>query len=305
MPDVLQLLDVTVLSSLWIRRLKALGVPVVYTQTMVRDPTVGWAKNLLWKQSFRPVDCTVVSTEAMKDSLRSVGFDGPLRVIPNGVDTSRFCPVPPGKQLALRERIGVPSEAELVVFVGGFLSYRKGVDILASAWKAISESRPQSFLLLVGPTFDSLRPAEGQTSFLSEVRSSLESSGAMDRVAFTGPVDDVESYLQIADVFVFPSRREGMPNVVLEAYACGTASVLCPFVGISKEFGVSDKHYVASPHEPTHLADRVIGLLTDQGLRRSLGARARQWVVEGLTVARSLDSYVALYRELASRPDRS
>jgi glycosyltransferase involved in cell wall biosynthesis len=298
-PDVIQLLDVSLSSSYWIRRHRSLGVPVVYTQTMVRDPGVGWLKNFVWRQSFGPVDCTVVSTEAMRASLRAVGFRGAVRVIPNGVDTVRFSPVSAQHRRDLRRRIQVAAEAELVVFVGGFLSYRKGVDILAEAWSSIAAARPRAVLLLVGPTLDSLRPQDEQTAFLRNVQDSLEASRAMDRVVFAGPVNDVETYLQAADVFVFPSRREGMPNVVLEAYACGVASVLCPFVGMSREFGNPGREFVESRHDAADLADRTISLLENDTLRGSLGNKARSWVADGFGVERSLDAYSSLYRDLA------
>jgi len=276
-------------------------VPIVYTHTMMRDPTVSRLKNRYWLQSFRAVDCTVVSSAAMQDSLRQTGFGGPIKVIPNGVDTTRFRPLSSvGEKEALRLRLGIPPDAEVLVFVGGYLTHRKGVDLLADAWSLVASKRPLAHLLLVGPTHNALRPVEPQRSFLDGVKRSMEATGAMDRVLFTGPVANVEDYLQAADVFVFPSRREGMPNVVHEAYATGVPSVVSPFIGMSEEFGIPGIHYLSAEHDAAEIAERVLELLVSENMRGTLGNKAREWVLAGFRTESSVDAYEDLYRELAA-----
>jgi glycosyltransferase involved in cell wall biosynthesis len=301
-PDVVQLLNLWDTSSpFWLRRLRSLGVPIVYTHTMMRDPRVGRFKNRIWLRPFREVDCTVVSTAAMQDSLRRTGFGGPIRIIPNGVDTNKFRPPSSAaERKALRLRLDIPPDAEVIMFVGGYLIHRKGVDLLADAWASVASKRPLAHLLLVGPTYNSLRPEGPQTSFLDGVKKSLEASGAIDRVLFTGPVENVEDYLQAADVFVFPSRREGMPNVVLEAYATAVPSVLCPFTGMSREFGIPGDHYLSARHDATEIAERVLELLASESLRTGLGTKARDWVLTAFRTESSLDAYSDLYRELTT-----
>jgi glycosyltransferase involved in cell wall biosynthesis len=273
---------------------------------MMRDPSVSRLKNLYWLRSFRAVDCTVVSTEEMQVTLRQAGYKGPVRVIPNGVDTQRFRPpASVDERKALRLRLGIPPDAEVIVFVGGYLIHRKGVDLLAASWHSVASKRRLAHLLLVGPTYDSLRPGDDQStlgahrSFLGGVRNSLSTSGAMDRVTFTGAVDNVEDYLRAADVFVFPSRREGMPNVVLEAYATGVPSVLCPFIGMSREFGIPGTHYLHAEHDAADIAERILELLASGSMRVTLGNRAREWVLDRFRTESSVDAYCDLYRELA------
>lgn len=301
-PGVVQLLSLRdTTSPHWIRRLRGLGSPVIYTHTMMRDPNVGPLKNRIWLRPFRQVDCTVVSTSAMLDSLLDAGFRGVARVIPNGVDTDRFRPAGSAeKRDVLRRRLGLPVEAELVTFVGGYLIRRKGVDLLADAWGAIAAKRPSAHLLLVGPTFNALRPAREQTAFLDRVGHSLQRSGAVDRVITTGAVDNVEEYLRASDVFVFPSRREGMPNVVLEAYATAVPSVLCPFVGMSREFGQPGVQYLSARHDAMDISRAVLDLLGDPSLRARVGGAARDWILGGLEMRASLDAYCDLYREFSA-----
>jgi glycosyltransferase involved in cell wall biosynthesis len=119
-------------------------------------------------------------------------------------------------------------------------------------------------------------------------------------VTFTGAVDNVEAYLQTADVFVFPSRKEGMPNVVPEAFACGLASILTPFKGLPDEFGRPGEQYVLVERNAEALATAINAILDDPERRRQLGRRGRKWVEEHLDVEISLDRYADLYYELAN-----
>ena len=302
LPDLVQLLDLRLGSIATLRELRRLGVPSLYINTMMRDPGVGRLKNTAWRLPFRFLDCIVVSTVAMRDSLKAARIGTRIDVIPNGVDTDRFRPVQSTlERKELKRALGLDPESKVVVFVGGYLNARKGVDLLASAWAAIAAREPEAHLVLVGPTLNALRPAAGQEAFLSAVADDLDRSGARDRVHLTGPVSNVEDYLRAAEVFAFPSRREGMPNVVLEAFASGTAAVLCPFVGMSPEFGVPGVHYAAAEHRSEDLSARILELLGEPERRAAMGARARGWVLESLGVERSLNAYASLYRELATK----
>ena len=109
----------------------------------------------------------------MEESLRQVGYRGDIGIIPNGVDVNRFCPSSSvAAKEALRVRLGIPPGAEVVVFVGGYLIHRKGVDLLADAWASIASKRRQAYLLMVGPTHNALKPVDEQNSFLAGVRTS-------------------------------------------------------------------------------------------------------------------------------------
>jgi glycosyltransferase involved in cell wall biosynthesis len=301
-PHVLQLLNVDESSIPQLFRLRRAGVPTVFTHTMMRDPSVGRLKNLSWSLPLRVLDCVVVSTGVMRDELRALGVRTRIEIIPNGLDLERFRPLGPAQRAEVKGRLGFGPNEELVLFVGGFLERRKGIDSLIAAWHEIALARPQARLVLVGPHLNDLQPADDQKSFHESLLASLAASGAEDRVTFTGRVSAVEQYHQVADVFVFPSRREGMPNVVPAAFGCGVASVLTRFEGLPAEFGRPGDTYVVAEREA--LADPVIELLANPERRAALGASARDWVTRELDVDRSLDSYSSLYRELAERSRR-
>jgi glycosyltransferase involved in cell wall biosynthesis len=302
-PDVVQLLTLTPWASPWYRKIRRMGVPLVYTSTMMPTPGLAWYKRRLDRIPLRWLDCVVVSTGVMRDAMGGATSRLRVEVIPNGLDLERFQPVDSEEQRrTIRDRLGLDPAAELLLFLGGVLNHRKGVDVLADAWPRVAAERPAARLVLVGPQADELKPQGPQAAFLEGVRRSLASApGGLDRVVFTGPVDNVQDYLRAADVFVFPSRKEGMPNAVPEAFGCGLASVLTAFEGLPEEFGRPGEQYVLSPRTPEGLSKAVIGLLESPDRRRALGGAARAWVEANLGVDRSLDRYAELYRELSER----
>lgn len=96
----------------------------------------------------------------------------------------------------------------------------------------------------------------------------VHETGAQNLVRFMGGKnkDELRKYYQQADIFVFPSLWEGMPNVVLEAMACGLPIIMTPCEG-SREL-VTDNGIITTAEE---LSDNLVKLCTDSGLRASMG----------------------------------
>jgi len=282
-------------------RIRREGVPMMRAETMFDSGSLP-----LWKRWLQPVyrpllyrlmDCLVVGTGAMHDSLRDLGVRTPIEVIPHGVDLTRFRPArDPEERTALRSRLELADDSESVLFVGP-LSARKGVLELASAWDRVAEARPKAHLILVGPE---QRGSEARDSFAAQVRERFARGHGADRVRFVGPVGDVENYLRAADLFVFPSQREGMPNAVCEAFASGLPTILTPFLGLSDELGRRGREYVLVERTPTQIGDGILRLLGDNERRRSLGAAARRWAEDRLDVEGSLDRLASLCKQVAS-----
>jgi glycosyltransferase involved in cell wall biosynthesis len=282
-------------------RLRRTRVPMVYVQTMHDNPSSGSVKSWLSRGYSRLryalVDRVIVSSGAMRDGLRESGVRTPIDVVPHGVDLVRFSPGDgAGRREGVRERLGLPPTSELVVFVGP-VSARKGLDHLVGAWDRVAGRRPSAHLLIVGPEEDGAR-ASG-ASFGTRLRTRFAGGRGGDRVHFVGAVRDVEAYLRESEVFVFPSLREGMPNVVGEAFGCGVACVLTPFLGLSEEFGEAGREYVLVEHDGKMIGDAILGLLEDPSRRRELGSQARRWAEQELSVERSLDRYAEILWGLA------
>jgi glycosyltransferase involved in cell wall biosynthesis len=133
-----------------------------------------------------------------------------VRAFARGVDRQRFSP---GDGMAARRRLGLPVDRPIVLWVGRMVPV-KGLEVLLAAWRLIYRGPSQPLLVLAGD-------GEERTA-IEAMAASLEGS-----VRFVGSVPNtaLPDWYRAADVVVLPSRSEGVPNVLLEALACGT-----PFV---------------------------------------------------------------------------
>jgi glycosyltransferase involved in cell wall biosynthesis len=111
----------------------------------------------------------------------------------------------------------------------------------------------------------------------------------------------VAAYLKASGLRVFPSHREGVPNAVIEAMACGIQVVITPFVGLSPDLGVPERGCLMSGHNSQTLASGIIRTVKDREFNMSLRLHGRKWVEETLDVEKGLERYIRLYRDLVER----
>lgn len=306
LPDVMQFVTAPQRSIPMLLRLRRMGVPMIYTSTLLGEMSSNPLKRLIqplyWRIPLQLMDCVVVSSSVMKTALqKELYVTTRIEIIPNGLNLERFHPVKaPDARRALREKLGLNPTADLIVFVGP-LNHRKGVDVLAEAWTKIARQYPNAHLILVGPSGADAMHGRSTPEFQQRFEDALAASGAADRVVMTGLVSNVEAYLQAADIFVFPSRREGMPNVVPEAFGCGAPTILTPFVGLPQEFGRPGQHYELVERTADALAGALSALLDNPQRRQQLSQKARQLVEEEMDVNVSINRYADLYREYAAR----
>ena len=131
------------------------------------------------------------------------------QVIQNGLDVSRFSEPP--DRTGVRREFGLPDDCPLVVHVGNFRE-QKNHPFLIAIFSAIKKRQPAARLLLVG---------HGQNDTETQIRAQVDDLNLGDSVVFTGSRSDVPRLLLAADIMVFPSKWEGLPGVVLEAFAAG------------------------------------------------------------------------------------
>ncbi len=223
-----------------------------------------------------------------------------VRLIPQGVDVRLFSPADDRKRL--RDQLGLPSEGQLVVFVGSLIR-RKGIDVLLEAWSRVCRTGLGAQLLLVGR--DEFGGDTLSTEFLSAQLARVTPAAA-GRIHRLGVRADVHRLLQASDLFVFPSRREGFGTVMAEAMACGLPSVVTELPGITDFiFGVGDRTGVVVPQEdPDMLASAVAALLGDRVRAERVGRAARKDAVERFDMERIAEDYLQFYSELLTRdPD--
>jgi len=219
--------------------------------------------------------------------VRAAGFP-PTRIvrIPNGVDHREFVPVDGATRRARQAALG--AAGPVLTFVGR-LHAQKDVATLLHAAGRLRAEWPGIHVLLVGagPEEDALRCLARGLELKEQVR-------------FTGGVADVIPYRDATDVFVHPSRAEGMPGALLEAMACGLPCVATRIGGTADVITDGEDGLLVPPGDVRSLGAAIARLLEDPALARRLGARARATVEARFTMAGVAQQYTALYKALVA-----
>lgn len=159
-------------------------------------------------------------SESNRSEVLRLGLTRPDKIVVldqgaiGGVDVVRFAPPTNTQRGASRRRFGIPSDAELVGFVGR-LTPDKGLEDMVAVWDKMHRRRPTAWLLVVGPDESALGP---HAHLVEQLR-------ALPRVVVHGPVPDVEEVFVGLDVLLLLTKREGFGTVLIEAAACGVPSV--------------------------------------------------------------------------------
>lgn len=239
-----------------------------------------------WK--LLQADCLVAVSEAVRAELLSLGVPADrIVVIRDGIEAQRFAAVgTPSWRQEVRQRLGVPLQAPMVLTVG-YLSAEKGVEDLLPLAAAVRQSCPLVWFVVAG---------EGPLR--SRLEREVRRRDLPIRLAGFWPPEELPALMAAADVFVFPSRQEGLGSALLEAMASGLPVVATRVGGIPEL--VEDGHtgLLVPPGDPPALAQAVEKVLQDRELRQQLGAAARQRVCQTGTAERMVAETLALYRRL-------
>jgi glycosyltransferase involved in cell wall biosynthesis len=237
------------------------------------------------------VVCNSESLRAKALALR-VAASGKLKLLgdgsSNGVDVERFSP----GSTDVRKRLGLPSNAAVVGFVGR-LTRDKGVPELIAAFDHVLKAAPDTRLLLVG-WFDDSEDALSQ-----DLRAYIDRH---PRIVRTGFVADTAPYYRAMDVMVLPTWREGFPNVVLEAAATAIPVIATLATGSRDAVLPEVTGLLIPPGYPEAITEAVLQLLRDPERRRRMGTAARARVSELFVNERVLGLTVALYKSLLMEP---
>lgn len=236
-------------------------------------------------------DCYIATTDAIAAEFEQQGLDAAkVRRIPNGVDTTRHAPLDPERRAALRRELRLPDGP--IVSCVAIVQARKNIDGILRMWRAAVERGAPGHLILIGPVEEPGGP------FIRGLEAFIDAHDLRGRVSMLGKRDDVPRLLQASDVFLFPSKKEGMPNAVLEAMACGVPALVSSTAGVARLIVPGVNGYALDPADERAFVDRLVPLLRDESLRASLGRSARAQVVENFSLERIAQRYQELYAEL-------
>ncbi|MEP6572032.1 MAG: glycosyltransferase [Gemmatimonadota bacterium] len=227
-------------------------------------------------------DRVVAISAAVRATLERSGIQrSRLVVIPSGIDIAE---TRAAERMDVRARLDLPPEALLVVAVGA-LTIEKGHEDLIAAIALLRESMPLVHLVIAGA---------------GPLRARLEqqaiSAGIRDRVHLLGHLPEAASLIAEANLFVLPSREEGLGTSILEAFALDVP-VLATRVGGVPDLVGADAGLLVPPADTAALAGAISRFLGDGTLRQSCisGARLR---LPAFTASGMAESHRTVYRSL-------
>ena len=201
-------------------------------------------------------------------------------VIPNGLGT--VSELDEQSKQEIRLDLCGSTTASLILSVGR-LNREKGHDLLIEAIPAILQQQPDTYFIFAGDGHE---------------RQNLESlankHAVQTQVRFLGIRKDVEKLMAACDIFVLPSRSEGMPNALLEAMGAGTAVVSFDVGGVSDVIQHNKNGMLAPPEDSHILAETIKVLLQNAPLRNRLGVEAKETIKQSYSLETMCQNYANL-----------
>jgi N-acetyl-alpha-D-glucosaminyl L-malate synthase BshA len=199
----------------------------------------------------------------------------PIEVVPNFVDTQRFCAA----------RRAIPATAPVLTHVSNFRPLKRLQDVIEIFTRVRREMPVRLHLVGDGPE----RP---------RIETLVHSSKLSDDVTFFGERTDVADVLRDSDVFLLPSETESFGLGALEAMACGVPVVASHVGGLPEVVRDGETGFLAPVGNVEEMAKQVRRLLTDADLRARMSRAARSRAEAHFQLEPAVDCYQAVYRRV-------
>ena len=241
------------------------------------------------KKAIIGADKIICVSEYLKNQVYKIASPKrAVEVIYNGVDTIKF-----RKRLdvrkQLRKRLGFSKSDKVLLFIGALIR-EKGIFELLEAFGKLMKMESKYKLLIVG---------DGDER--SAVLKYIERYKLKPDVLFLGAVshDKIPEIMNVADVFVFPSHVEGLPNVVLEALASELPVVTTSVGGIPEVIRSGYNGILIPPKNIEALVKSVTYLVKNLSLAKLIGQNGRNIVSDKFTWKKSAESLIRVYEKLS------
>jgi glycosyltransferase involved in cell wall biosynthesis len=232
-------------------------------------------------------DFIVSQNYASADKIKVIGNGSS-----NGINTDHFSidNISLGVQQQLKQELGISDSDFVFVFVGRMVT-DKGVNEMVSAFSELN--RVDCKLLLVGPTESELDPL---------LPSTLEMIETNNQIIAVGYQPDVRKYFAISDALVFPSYREGFPNVVLQAGAMGLPGIVSDINGCNEIIANNHNGIIVPPKNKDAIKSAMVEILDNKSFFAALKENARNMITSRFEQKVVWDAILAEYNSLIKNP---
>jgi glycosyltransferase involved in cell wall biosynthesis len=228
---------------------------------------------------LRRMDRVVCVSEKQAQRVRKAGVPkAKTQVIHCAVRSERFAQVDSAYRGRMEQMF--PEQPRLIVGAAGRLSPEKGFRHLIDAAHRVVRQHPDAAFVLFGD--GPLRQV---------LQRQIDALGLSQRFRLAGFCADLDHYYPHLEMLVLPSYTEGLPNVVLEAFAAGIPVVATAVGGTPEVVQDGINGYLVAPADPDSLARRITDLLRDSATRHRMGTAGMQLVREAFSFASQANDY--------------
>jgi glycosyltransferase involved in cell wall biosynthesis len=259
---------------------RLLNKPVV-----IKDSTMNGIFNILrypggakkQKDIARYAHCVAMTCMIKENYLKAGVPSDHITTIPNGIHIE---PRPDTNKVW----------GQRVIFVGNLTQQpAKGIDILLNAWRTVVEQYSKATLQIVG------------SGDLHTYRAYADAKGIGSSVNFMGRQQNVRQLLLDADIFVLPSRREGMSNALMEAMMCSMPVVATNVSGSQDLITHNESGLLVPSADSSKLSEAIITMLRDPERAIAMGKKAYESVKEKCNMETVALKYIGLYNQILER----
>ena len=269
-PDVVHLHCTNPVAVVYLALLRVVGQPVVYTAHIVTPHEPIRFQTGIYRRIHQMSDLIVAHSGFDRKRLLEEFRLAPARVtvIPHGeygfFQRGRDLP----DRATSRRRLGVEPDAEVALFFGYLREY-KGLDLLLEGWPTVAAARPRARLVVAGD------PVQLGAARRAALETWADRVGAVHRLEYI-PFHAVEQYFSAADVLVMPYRRISQSGVLFLGLSLGIPVVATSVGGLPEMLDDGESAVLIPPGSSSALAEALIRVLDDPGLRQRLSAGGRR-----------------------------
>lgn len=282
---------------------KAFGKKTILEMTLLGsdDPfSVGKSKiallGLIRRWLFYKADIIISISPALTKAYKIYGMQiHKLKEVVNPVDINRSYPLNKNDKMNLRKRLGFKQNLTIILCVGIIIK-RKGIDLLIKSFaKYINKYSFNATLILIGPNAEN----EENIQFYNKMKILINDLGIEKNIIFTGIKANVDEYMQISDIFVLLSEKEGLPNVLLEAMSTGLPVIALNIPGIT-EFIIQNgvDGIIIYEENSDKIALTIDKILSNQNIYNSISINARKTVISRFSTEIIDEQYMQIYNEI-------
>jgi glycosyltransferase involved in cell wall biosynthesis len=250
-----------------------------------------WFFRRLERWLARGTDALIAVSPEVRDDLVALGVAPKEKfvVIRLGIELEGRIADSPAERAGTRRLLGVEDDRFVVGWIGRMTGVKRPDDVVR-AFRLVREHGIDACLCMVGDG-----PERERVELLAH------QLGIVRDCLFPGYQEEIGSFFGAFDVFVLSSANEGTPVTAIEALASGCPVVATRVGGVPDVVRDGEDGFLVEPGDVLALAERLVRLAADPGLRDRLGAAGRERVVPRYRVERMIGDVDGLYRELLER----